>query len=290
MTVIESSYAGQRRKLVRGAATLTAGGLLLGAIATSTLLASVLAGWDPLDIDIVNAGAAPSFSDGHLLGTDDLGRDILSRVLYGGRIALAISFFGSFSGCLVGTVLAFASVAIGKKDDHFIPRLADAQLAIPNLIFAIVLVAFFGSEPAVLALTITLATWVLPFRIARASFASTLTQPYVEASRMAGLSILEIARHHLTPVLLPQLAVTMSIGFSTALILVSSLGYLGLGPQPPAPDWGRMVAEAQGQIGLAWWASVFPGLAIVLTLVGSQLFGDGVAEILSLSSVKERDA
>lgn len=255
-------------------------------VVLASILAPALAFHDPVVIDLVNASAPPTFSSGHLFGTDELGRDVFSRVLYGGRTALLVSFVGAVLATVIGLGLAVAATALPSRTDQLISRFADLQLAVPSLILAIIITTFSGTGTGQMVLIVVLGAWILPFRISRSVLRVTLALPYIEASRMSKLSFTSIVRHHLIPAVLPQMIVSLSVAFSASVLLVSSLGYLGLGVQPPAPDWGQMIASAQGQIGLAWWAAVFPGLAIVLTAIGAQLAGDMIAARFTLSQRK----
>jgi peptide/nickel transport system permease protein len=249
-------------------------GLLLVVVATA-LLAPLIAG-DPLKQNLEVLLQGPSGA--HMFGTDDLGRDLLTRTVFGGRTALAISAVSAVVASALGLVLALAGALFGGWVDAVCGRLADIQLAVPSIVLAIVVLSFVGNSFVPIVAVLVLGSWVLTFRVVRGHARAVVHQQYVEAARVAGAGRAAIARRHLVPSVLPLLAVAFTLNASYALLLESSLGYLGLGVQPPKPDWGQMVAAGQAQIFTAPWISLFPGLAVVVTAIGLQLLGDGLAE------------
>ena len=248
---------------------------ILTVVALTTLLAPLLPG-DPLGQDLELILQAPSRA--HLFGTDEVGRDVLVRVMYGGRTALSITVVSAIIASLLGLTLALWGALFGGWVDAVTGRLADVQLAVPSIVLAIVVLSFVGNSFLPIVAVLVFGSWVLTFRVIRGHARAVVHEQYIEAARISGAGRRAIALRHLIPSVLPLFAVAFTISASTALLLESSLGYLGLGVQPPQPDWGQMVATGQGNIFVAPWISVFPGLAVVVTAIGLQLFGDGLAE------------
>jgi peptide/nickel transport system permease protein len=272
MSVVEKPRAVRGRTI--GIGGWIGAGVLLTVVATA-LLAPLIAG-DPLKQNLEVLLQGPSGA--HVFGTDDLGRDVLTRTIFGGRTALAISAVSAVVASALGLVLALGGALFGGWVDAIVGRLADVQLAVPSIVLAIVVLSFVGNSFAPIVAVLVLGSWVLTFRVVRGHARAVVHQQYVEAARVAGAGRVAIARRHLIPSVLPLLAVAFTLNASYALLLESSLGYLGLGVQPPKPDWGQMVAAGQAQIFTAPWISLFPGLAVVVTAIGLQLLGDGLAE------------
>jgi peptide/nickel transport system permease protein len=271
---------GERRRRSAGPTALA--GIYLVAIVGAVVLAPVLA---PGGYDVQDAAqryAGPTWIGAHPLGTDELGRDILVRVLYGGRAALGVSSVAAVLATLVGVALALIAVLGGRVWDALLGRLADVQLAIPAILLALVVLGFVGNGYVPLVAVLAIGAWVLTFRILRVHAAAIVALPYIEAARLSGAGTPSLLRRHVLPACLPLLIVALTLNFSSVLILESSLGYLGLGVQPPQPDWGQLVASGQAQLAGAWWISLIPGAFIVLTVVSLQVLGDRLADHFSL--------
>ncbi len=260
------------------------GGVILGLIVLVSLLAPWIAPYDPAQQDLLNPLAPPG-TDGHLLGTDGIGRDVLSRALWGGRVSLVIALVSSVVSTLIGILIGLLSGYAGRWLDQILGRLADIQLSIPTMLLAILAVAFVGPSVPVIVGVLVLASWPGSFRIARAYALGTRSAGYVEATQLAGGSGFRIVLTHLLPGMLPIVLVNLTLGITTSVLVVASLGFLGLGVPPPTPDWGAMVAAGQTQLAGAWWLSIVPGAFLFLTLIGSQLLGDWFAERSSLRSL-----
>lgn len=214
------------------------------------------------------------------LGTDDVGRDLLSRLLYGSRVSLLI-------GCIVVTLSLAAGVILGLVAGSFrgavetlIMRLMDIMLALPSLLLAIAIVAVLG--PSLTNAMIAIAVVVLPHyvRLTRASVIAETAKDYVMASQVAGAGLLRQMFVNVLPNCLAPLIVQATLGFSAAILDAAALGFLGLGAQPPTPEWGTMLADARQFIQRAWWVVTFPGLAILLTVLAFNLMGDGLRDAL----------
>ncbi|GAA4776876.1 ABC transporter permease [Microbacterium gilvum] len=251
-----------------------------GAVALAVVVAVTLAApWiapDPLAQDFTAILQAPSAA--HPFGTDELGRDQLARVLHGGRTALGVTAVASIIASVFGLVLALAGALVGGWVDAVGGRLADVQLAVPSIVLAIVILSFVGNSFAPLVLVLVLGAWVLTFRVVRGHARAVVAQPFIEAARVSGAGRLALAWRHVLPSVLPLFFVALTLSGSAVLLLEASLGFLGLGVQPPEPDWGQMVASGQARLSAAPWLSVFPGLALIVTIVALQLLGDGLAE------------
>jgi peptide/nickel transport system permease protein len=262
-----------RRKL---SGTGIVGVVILGVLVVTSLLAPILVSYSPLEQDLGAVLQPPSGS--HWFGTDDLGRDQLSRVLYGGRTALSVTLIASIIAALIGVVFGLAGALFGGWVDAIAGRLADVQLAIPTIVLALVILSFVGNSIGPLLVVLVAGSWVLTFRVIRGHAQSVVGQPYIEAARLSGLGRLQIALRHLLPSVLPLFVVAFTLNASAILLLESSLGFLGLGIQPPTADWGSMVAQGQARLDSAPWVALFPGGALILAVVSFQLIGDALAD------------
>ncbi len=226
----------------------------------------------------------PVWADGgqarFLLGTDDIGRDILSRLIYGSQLSLLV-------GVIVVTLSLAAGIALGLVAGFFrgavetlIMRLMDIMLALPSLLLAIAIVAILG--PSLTNAMVAIAIVVLPHyvRLTRAAVIAETTKDYVIASQVAGAGLLRQMFVNVLPNCMAPLIVQATLGFSTAILDAAALGFLGLGAQPPTPEWGTMLADARQFIQRAWWVVTFPGLAILITVLAFNLMGDGLRDAL----------
>jgi peptide/nickel transport system permease protein len=283
---VSSVPAAPRRRRWWSATLPAIAALVLTVIVGSVLLAHVIAPGGYNAQNITASYLAPTwFSGAHPLGTDDLGRDMLARLVYGGRPALGISSVAALLATALGLALALVSVMGGRFWDGLFGRLADVQLAIPAVLLALIVLAFAGSGLVPIIVVLTVGGWVLTFRIVRVHASRIIALPYIEAARLSGARSWALLRRHVIPATLPLLVVALTLNFSSILILESSLAYLGLGVQPPQPDWGQMVAEGQAQLNGAYWLSIFPGILIVLTVVSVQILGDRIADHFSLTEM-----
>jgi peptide/nickel transport system permease protein len=265
-------------------------GLIGAAILLTAVVVSVfarqIAPYGLNDQDLLNILHPPSGA--HLLGTDELGRDVLSRVIYGGREALFVTVLAVVFSVAGGFALGVTAALAGGWVDNLMGRLADIQLSIPAILLALVVLALAGSSLPLLIVVLALSSWVLVFRVVRAQARTIAAQPYVEAARLAGANTRAVIRRHVLPGTLPLAIVAAALNFSTVLILEASLGFLGLGVQPPNADWGEMIATGQSHLAIAWWASLSPGIALVLVLIGVQLCADWLAQRFSIKGLGDR--
>jgi peptide/nickel transport system permease protein len=270
----------QRRRRVR------LNGLIGLALVAATVLVATFAPWiapyNPNASDLSALMSPPSLSSGHLLGTDDLGRDLLSRTIYGARPVILVAGTASVLAVLLGAVLGIAAGFSGRWTDQVIGRIADIQFSIPGLILALLALALFGTSIVNLVAVLALESWPLHYRIARAYTQNARTQGYMEAAWLAGVSSWRSIWRHIVPGLLPLLVTTGTISAAFIVMTEAGLSFIGLGIQPPTADWGLMIAQGKAQLGAAWWLSIVPAIALVALLAGVQLLGDYLSERLSL--------
>ena len=215
-----------------------------------------------------------------LLGTDDVGRDILSRLMYGARLSLLVGCLVVVLSLLMGVVLGLLAGYFGGMTDIIIMRVVDIMLALPSLLLALVLVAIFG--PSIVNASLALTFVALPHyvRLTRAAVLVEVNRDYVTASRVAGAGAMRQMFVNILPNCLAPLIVQASLGFSNAILDMAALGFLGMGAQPPTPEWGTMLSDVLQFAQSAWWVVTFPGLVILLTVLAFNLMGDGLRDAL----------
>ena len=227
---------------------------------------------------------APAWADGgswqFILGTDEAGRDVLSRIIHGGRLSLFIGISAVFITIIPGIFLGLLAGFYPRVLGRIIMRVADIMMALPSVLLAIAIMAILG--PGITNAMIAIAVVGLPgyIRLVRGSVMSELNKDYVVASRVAGAGIWRLMFIAVLPNCMAPIIVQATLGFSTAILDIAALGFLGLGVQPPAPEWGTMLATARDYISRAWWVVTFPGLAILLTVLAINLMGDGLRDAL----------
>ena len=259
------------------------GAALLVIVALASVLAPLLVSSDPLKPSFSRRLAPPWGLGGtpaHVLGTDNLGRDILARLLHGGRTSLALATTSVALAAAVGIVVGLVAGSGGERIDAVLMRAADVQLAFPVIMLAIAIVAVVGTSPAALVGVLALSGWVLYARTVRASVLTIRRLEYVEAAYTLGASDLRIIGRHILPNTLGPILVIGSSQFATMVLLESGLSFLGMGIQAPQPSWGLMLAEGRDYLSNAWWLATIPGLAISLVVLGANLLGDGLRDLL----------
>ena len=244
----------------------------------SAVFANFIAPYDYAQQDLTNMKAWPSRE--HLLGTDDYGRDILSRIIYGGRVSLLVAILSIVFGLVVGGILGISAGFFGGVYDGTVMRIMDIIMAIPGFLLAVCISAALGS--GVLNTAIAIGIGCVPgyARLLRALVLSIREQEYVEAARATGASDLRIMFRQIVPNILSPVIVESTLRIGGCILMISSLSFIGLGVQPPTPEWGAMLSAGRALIRSFWPIVTFPGLAIMLTLFGFNLFGDGLRDAL----------
>jgi peptide/nickel transport system permease protein len=254
------------------------GGVLVALLLVAATVSLFWSPWPPADIDIPNKLAKPSFS--HWFGTDSLGRDIASQLLVGSQNSILVGVIAVGIGLSFGVALGLWAAAKGGWVEEFIMRAADFAFAFPALLLAIILTAIYG--PGLVISIIAIGIFNIPVfaRITRGAAKSIWAREYIIASRAAGKSNFRITLDHVLPNIASALIVQATVQFAIAILAEAALSYLGLGTQPPNPSWGRMLNEAQTQLFQAPMLAVYPGIAIALAVLGLNLMGDGLRDLL----------
>jgi peptide/nickel transport system permease protein len=253
--------------------------VLLGAIALAALLAPWIAPFDPAvqSDPIANSLQAPNST--HWFGTDIYARDILSRVLHGGRASLTIAAVAVLVAMTLGSAIGALAALSGNAIDAILMRLTDAALAIPRLLLLLLLVASAGDvEPLELAVVLGATGWMTTARLVRQETRRLLATEYVRTAAAMGVPALLLWRRHVFPALAPTLVVAATVAFAVAVPLEAALSFLGLGVRPPFASWGNIILETEGRLLRAWWLLVFPTLAILLTTLSANLLAERLGE------------
>lgn len=259
-------------------------GILLVLI-LAAVFAPYIAPYDPIKRNFAERFTPPSAA--HWLGTDALGRDVFTRILYGGRVTLYIGLLSVLLSMLIGVPVGLVAGYFGKLVDATLMRLLDLILAFPGLIFAIWLVSMLG--PGVSQVIIANAVFSLPIfaRLVRGNVMSVRHSDYVTAAYGLGISHGRILFSHILPNVLPTIVVLASLNISGAMLTGAGLSYLGLGAQPPTPEWGAMLADGRPYLRDAWWVSLFPGLVLTLVVLASNIVGDTLRDALDPRSLRK---
>ncbi len=257
--------------------TLVTGVVLLVLLAAAALLAPVLAPYDPAAQELT-AGLLPPSAE-HLFGTDQLGRDIYSRMFFAARTGLGIAATAAILPFVTGVVLGVVSGYFGTWVDYVIGRVVDTVIAFPFYVILVALAFALGAGPAGIFVAFALVGWVGYARVVRTAARTLRSSGWVEAARGGGLSHARIVFRHLLPNVLPQAVVLLMTEIVLILVAVVTLGYLGLGVQPPTPDWGTMIADGQSFLTTKWWISTLPGIGVIYTGIALSLTGDGLADV-----------
>ena len=253
-------------------------------VAITALAAPLLSSFDPVEQDIGNRLKPPGWRDQagmlHPLGTDHLGRDLLARVIHGARPALMVGFAAVLLSGLLGMVTGLLSGYFGGLTDDILMRLGDVQLAFPFILLAIAVIGVLGPSLPVIIVVIGVSSWVIYARVVRGSVLSLREREFVQAAHALGLRDWRIIVRHILPNAFTPWLVVATLDMARVIVIESALSFLGLGVQPPTPTWGGMLADGRVYITTAWWLATFPGLAILITVLGINLFGDGLRDTL----------
>ncbi|HEY8541759.1 MAG TPA: nickel transporter permease [Pseudothermotoga sp.] len=242
------------------------------------IFAPLLAPYDPIKTNLPERLRAPSKD--HLFGTDQFGRDIFSRVIHGARIEVWIIFLVTVISGTIGVAVGITAGYFGGVIDEILMRITDIFLAFPRLILAMALSAMLGRGLTNAILAISLVEWTVIARLARAEAMKVKSQPYIEAIKAVGASNIQILLFHVLPMCLSPVLVQLTLRMGTIILTAAGLGFLGLGVQPPTPEWGAIVSDGRSYLVQQWWISTFPGLFIAIVVLGFNLLGDGIRDIL----------
>lgn len=259
------------------------GAVVVVLVVIMALLAPVLAPFDPQQGSLRARLLPPGSWQGdrlHILGTDSLGRDLMSQLIYGARISLLVGFASVLCGGAIGVTLGMIGAYFGKPLDGIIMRIADVQLSFPSFLLALALLAVFGPGLANVILVLAISDWVQYARIARGQTLLAVEQEYVEAARALGTRHPRMLSRHILPNILSPLIVIGSFAVARAIIAESSLSFLGVGVSPDIPTWGGILARGRDYIRDAWWLVTVPGLAIMVTVLGINVVGDWLRDVL----------
>ena len=247
-------------------------------VALACLLAPVVAPYAFDQIDLASIRQPPAA--GHWFGTDDLGRDLFTRILYGGRVSLSIGLIAALVATFVGALVGALAGYFGGRTDNVLMRLTDTAYSIPSLPLLIVLGSYARSAAVAIALIIGLLSWMTTARVVRGTILSIREAPWVEAARAIGAGHVRIMFRHILPNVAGPIIVGATLAVGNAIILESSLSFLGLGVQPPTPTWGNMLMDAQATMATRPWLTIFPGIAILITVLAINFIGDGLQDAL----------
>ncbi len=262
---------------------------LLGAIIVSTLAVVAIIG--PVFVGHPNAGELSnrlqSPSRAHPLGTDPLGRDVLTRIVYGARITLAVALVVTLVRLLIGFVVGLVAGLFGGLVDEALMRLVDFLLAFPGMVLALVIAGILGPSLRNALIALAVVGWGSYARVVRGSVMSVREEPFIDAARLAGISRLRLVVTHLVPNVAGPVVVLATLDIGGVLLAAAGLSFLGLGAQPPTPEWGTMVANGADYLRTAPWLINAPGVAIALAVLGFNLLGDGLRDVLDTTEVKK---
>lgn len=254
------------------------GTVIIFLIVLTAVLAEVIAPYDPIEQSFKIQLQAPSFS--HLLGTDEFGRDIFSRIVYGSRWALLAGLLADSIALVLGVTIGLVGGYLGGWVDSFVVWLTDVMLAFPYLLLAMIVVAIAG--PGLINAMISVGIVYVPqyARLVRGTVLSLKEKEFIEAAQCLGIPVYRIILRHVLPNCIAPIIVMATLAIGWAIVQTAGLSFLGLGAQPPTPEWGAMLSGGRNYMLSAWWIATFPGLAIVITVIGFNLLGDGLRDAL----------
>jgi len=255
-----------------------AGSIFILIMITFALLAPIIAPYGPTDIDIKNILSAPSHA--HIFGTDTLGRDIFSRIVYGSRISLSIGFIAVGIAVIMGVLIGSIAGYYGGKVESVLMRFVDIMLCFPTFFLILAVIAVL--EPSIFNIMIVIGAtgWMSVARLVRAEVLSLKERDYVTCASVMGASDAWIIFRHLIPNAIAPVLVSATLGIGGAILTESALSFLGIGVQPPTPSWGNILMDGKSTLGVAWWLTIFPGVFITLTVLSYNLLGEALRDLL----------
>ncbi|MCW3992181.1 MAG: ABC transporter permease [Candidatus Bathyarchaeota archaeon] len=264
--------------LLRQSPLSMVGLVIISALILIAVFAPYLAQYDPIEQDLPNRLQAPCRE--HPFGRDQLGRDMLSRILHGSRISLMIGIIVVSISATTGTFLGVVAGYLGGRIDEIVMRVTDMFLAFPSLILAMAISAALGRSLENTVIAIGMVAWPRYARLARGQALSVKEAQFIEAVRSLGASRKRIIFSHVLPQCLPPIIIQATLGMGGIILTAAGLGFIGFGAQPPTPEWGIMISDGRNFIMREWWVSTFPGLAMLLVVLGFNLLGDGLRDVL----------
>jgi peptide/nickel transport system permease protein len=286
---LRSQAAGARRsaaglRVLKRSPLMTAGLIMIGLVVLCAVLAPFVGTRNPIQQNLALANRPPAWQPRGVadapLGTDQFGRDVWSRIVYGAQISLAIGMAASLLGALVGVTAGLVAGFYGGKVDILVMRIVDLNLAFPLILLALAIAAILGPSLQNLVMVMALTTWMIYARVVRGVTLSLREREFVQAARAIGVSNARIMWRHILPNLLAPVMVLWTLELARVILMESALSFLGVGVPPPTPTWGRMLAEGRGLLTTAPWIATFPGIAITIMVLGVNFFGDGLRDLL----------
>lgn len=272
------SYLGDTIKRLRQNPGAVLGLFVLITLILISVLAPILTPYDPAGTALSSQLAPPSTS--HWFGTDEFGRDILSRILHGGRVSLSVGLIALTIGATLGTFIGMISGYYGNRVDTFLMWFIDVLLAFPGILLALLVVSILGVELQNLMLAVGVSMVPRFARLVRGTVLAAKRNLYVEAAKVTGVSESRMLTRHILPNIVSPVIVLSTLSLGTAIIIASGLSFLGLGAKPPSPEWGAMLSDGRQFLRGQWWITTFPGLAILITVLAVNLIGDGLRDAL----------
>ena len=270
-------WADAFRRLVKSRGA-TSGGVIFGLFVFMALAAPLLTPYDPIRLNVVESLEPPSAR--HWLGTDQFGRDVLARVIYGARVSMAMGVVAVTISVVLGLALGLVSGYYCGTVDLLVMRMVDVMLAFPGILLALVIIAVLGPNLGSAMIAVGVSGMPLFVRVVRSSTLTVRALQYVEAAQAAGSSDVRVLVRHVLPNVLTPVIVLVTLGIPSAIVAGAALSFLGLSVKPPTPDWGEMLSKGRAFMGTAWWLSTFPGLAIAVIVLAINRFGDGLRDAL----------
>jgi peptide/nickel transport system permease protein len=261
-----------------------AGGIIVLLMIAMSLAAPLLAPQDPIEMELSDKLLPPSQE--HWFGTDEFGRDVLSRVIWGGRVSLRVGVIAVSIGMIAGSIIGLFAGYFGRWFDMVSQRVIDVMLAFPDLILALAIVAVLGPSLSNVMIAIGIGSIPVYARVMRGQVLSLREKEYVEAARAAGAGHLRLVFRHILPNALSSVVVIATLGIASAILAGAGLSFIGMGAQPPTPEWGAMLANGRSFLRHEWWIATFPGIFIATIVLGFNLFGDGLRDALDPRGLK----
>lgn len=272
------SYWGDTSKRLRRHKGAMLGLSLLLALILMSIAAPLLTPHDPAQTNLTDSLVEPSRS--HWFGTDEFGRDILTRIMFGGRVSLSVGLIALSIGATLGTIVGLISGFYGGRVDSFLMWFIDVLLAFPGILLALLVVSILGVELRNVMLAVGVSMIPRFARLVRGTVLSARENVYVEAARVSGAQEYRLIVRHILPNVISPVIVLGTLSLGTAIIIASGLSFLGLGAKPPSPEWGTMLSDGRQFLRSNWWVATFPGVAILLTVIAVNLLGDGLRDAL----------